>query len=372
MKLNKLKKKENFSGSRSAFNGMKKLKVSAPGKLHLLGEHVVVHNKPAILVAVDKRCFVEIASRKDNKIKVRSKNYKKAITTSFEKVAEKFIRAQKDWETYNENNDIKLLKSITQDPLDYPLIIIGQFLNYYKLKTIGGFDLIIDSEVPVGCGMGSSGSLAVSIIGALSLFVNKPFDKKKINEIAFLCEQKKHGKPSGGDNSTSCFGKLVWFKEDEGIKPLGFGVSKEITKNFYVINTGIPKETTGEMVSLVRDLFSKRELFVQEILDRQEELVKDLRLALEKNIPRQIPGIIKSGEANLEKLGVVSTFVKKIIRDIEDSGGAAKICGGGGITKATGMILIYHTDLQILQKVLKSYHLSLNQLTLGVEGLREE
>ncbi|MBI4097501.1 MAG: mevalonate kinase [Candidatus Levybacteria bacterium] len=349
-----------------------RIKVSAPGKLHLLGEHTVVYNKPAILVAVDKRCFVEIASRKDRKIKVSSKNYKTSTLRRIEEIAEKFDKAQKDWETYNENNDVSLLKSITKDPLDYPLIVIGQFLNYYKINSIGGFDLIIDSQVPVGCGMGSSGSLAVSMIGALSLFTNKPFDKKIINEIAFLAEQKKHGKPSGGDNSTSCYGKLVWFKKDEGIKPLGFGVPSQITKNFYIINTGTPKETTGEMVSLVRKLVEKKPLFAQEIFDKQEELVKDLRLALEKNIPRQIPGIIKMGEANLEKLGVVSKFVQKIIRDIEESGGAAKICGGGGKTKSTGIILIYHADLQSLKKVLRPYKFNPTQLTLGVAGLRKE
>ena len=351
---------------------MNKIRVSAPGKLHLLGEHVIVYNKPAILTAVDKRCFVEIVARENKKIRLASKNYKKEITVSFEDLITKFEKAQKDWETYNEKNDIGLLKSITKDPLDYPQIIIGQFFNYYKIKSIDGFDLVIDSQVPVGCGMGSSGSLAVSIIGALSLFAGKKFDKKTINKIAFLAEQKKHGKPSGGDNSTSCFGELVWFKRDEGIKPLGFGVPSEITKNFYIINTGTPKETTGEMVSLVRDLLQNRPLFAQEIFDKQEELVKNLKLALEKNIPRQIPGIIKAGEANLEKLGVVSTFVQKIIRDIEESGGAAKICGGGGVTKATGIILIYHTDLQSLQKVLKSHHLNPTQLTLGVEGLRKE
>ncbi len=351
---------------------MKRVKVSAPGKLHLLGEHVVVYNKPAILAAVDKRCFIEITPRKDKKIKVLSRNYNTSALRSAEEVAEKFDKAQKDWETYNEINDIALLKSITKDPLDYPQIIIGQFFNYYKLKSITGFDLTIDSQIPVGSGMGSSGALSVSIIGALSLFAHKPFDKKKINEIAFLAEQKKHGKPSGGDNSTSCYGKLVWFKKDEGVKPLGFGVPPAITKNFYIINTGTPKETTGEMVSLVRDLFSKRELFTQEILDRQEELVKDLLLVLEKNIPRQIPGIIKMGEKNLEKLGVVSPFARSLIRKIEESGGAAKICGGGGITKSTGIILIYHTDLKNLKKVLKSHQISVNELTLGVEGLRRE
>jgi mevalonate kinase len=126
------------------------------------------------------------------------------------------------------------------------------------------------------------------------------------------------------------------------------------------------------MVSNVRKLVEENELLTKEIFDRQEELVKDLRLAIEKNIPRQIPGIIKRGEANLEKIGVVSDYVKGIIRDIEASGGAAKICGAGGTTKSTGIILIYHTDLQKLEKVLKSHQLTPTQLSLGVEGLREE
>jgi mevalonate kinase len=350
---------------------MKRFKVSAPGKLHLLGEHVVVYNKPALLVAVDKRCFVETVSSENN-IKVYSKNYKKELAHTKEEVLEKFEKAQKDWELYNENNDVDLLKSITKDPLDYPFIVIGQFLNFYKINKTDGLEITINSDVPVGCGMGSSGSLAVSLIGALSLFFDKPFDKKTINEIAFLAEQKKHGKPSGGDNSTSTFGGLVRFKKDEGIKPLNFSVSEEISKNFYIINTGTPSENTGEMVSLVRKLLEEKPLFAQEIFDKQEELVKDLYLALEKNIPRQIPGILEMGEMNLEKLGVVSDYVKGIIRDIEESGGAAKICGGGGTTKSTGIILIYHTDLQKLKKVLESHKLTPAQLSLGVEGLRQE
>ena len=129
---------------------MTHIKVSAPGKLHLLGEHVVVYNKPAILAAVDKRCFIEITPRKDSKIKVTSKNYHTSILQSIEAIAKKFKKAQKDWETYNKNNDIVLLRSITADPLDYPLIIVGQFLNYYRIKSIKGFDLNIDSQIPVG------------------------------------------------------------------------------------------------------------------------------------------------------------------------------------------------------------------------------
>jgi mevalonate kinase len=351
---------------------MKIIKVSAPGKIHLLGEHAVVYNKPAIIAAVGKRCFVEIFPLTDEIIKVKSHNYKKELTTNLKEVIKKFNKSQKDWETYSENNDIALLKSITKNPLDYPLIIIGQFLSYYKLNSANGFELIINSQISVGAGMGSSGALAVSIIGALSLFTNKPFDKETINKIAFLCEQKKHGKPSGGDNTTSCFGGLMWFKKDEGMKPLDVVLPADVSGNYFIVNTGTPSETTGEMVSLVRGLMEKEPEYIQKILDAQEKLVHDLLPALETGNDNEIIKIIKAGEQNLEKLGVVSLFVQNIIRDIEESGGAAKICGGGGKTKGTGAVLIYHQNLKILEKVLKSHNLNISRLDLGVEGLREE
>jgi mevalonate kinase len=349
-----------------------KLKVSAPGKLHLMGEHAVVHNKPAIITAVNKRCFVEISSRKDRRIRIISENFKKESVVSFAEIITLFQKAQKRFETYNQNNDIALLKSITKGPQGYALLIVGEFINYFKLESIEGFDLKINSQIPIGSGMGSSAALAVAITGALCLFTNQAFDKKEINKIAYLSEQKKHGKPSGGDNATSCYGGLVWFKKDEGLKPLDIKIPKNITNNFYAVNTGAPAETTGEMVSHVKNLLKKQPKSTQAIFDDQEELVKNLLKVLENGNGDKVMRIIKEGEGNLEKLGVVSPYVQKIIRDIEESGGAAKINGGGGIKKGTGILLIYHSNLKNLKKMLKSHQLNIEQLTLGVEGLRKE
>jgi len=63
---------------------------------------------------------------------------------------------------------------------------------------------------------------------------------------------------------------------------------------------------------------------------------------------------------------------QKLIQEIEDGGGAAKICGGGGITKATGVILAYHSEPAKLQETAQKYQLPHYESVLGVEGLREE
>ena len=355
---------------------MKAIKVSAPGKLHLLGEHAIVYGKPAIIAAVDKRCFVEITSRKDKKIEIVSKNLKASKLFAEKEIVAKTQDAQVKWESYVKTNDIFLLKSIVSDPLGFPAIIVGESLEYLKKKLPFGFTLSIKSDIPVGSGMGSSAALCVSVAGALSLLFSNKLNKETINDIAFLCEQKKHGLPSGGDNAACCFGGLIWYRKETAdlkiIKPVPFGFPKKIAKNFLVIHTGTPTESTGEMVSIVKDLYKQKVEFVESILSSQEKLVRELLSVIKGGDDTLMIRIIRVGEKNLESLGVVSEFSKSIIRKIEESGGAAKICGGGGRQRGTGVLLAYHHDKKVVEKIANNFNLLHFTIILGEEGVRRE
>lgn len=355
---------------------MKSIRVSAPGKLHLLGEYAVVYSKPAIIAAVDKRCFVEITPRKDRTIDIVSINLKANKIVTEKEIIAKTKTAQIKWETYIKTNDISLLKSITSDPLDFPIIVIGETLKYLKKSLSAGFKLSIKSDIPIGSGMGSSAAVAVSVAGAVSLFFNKTLDKDVVNEIAYLSEQKKHGFPSGGDNAASCFGGLIWYRKETPdlkiIKPIPFAVPQKLAKNFVAIHTGTPVESTGEMVSAVRALYKKNSEFVDKILSNQEKLTRELLSVIKNDDGTLMIRIIRAGEKNLEKLGVVSDSAKTIIREIEKIGGAAKICGGGGVKKGTGIILAYHKTPVVLDKVALHFKLENSKIMLGEEGLRRE
>ena len=355
---------------------MKTIAVSAPGKLHLLGEHVVVYGKPAIIAAVNKRCFIDVAPRKDKKIEIVSHNLKIGKITTEKEIIVKTKDAQIKWERYIKNNGISLLKSITSDPLHFPVIVIGEAIKYFKKSLPVGFKLSIKSDIPIGSGMGSSAALAVSIAGALSILFTKKLNKEVINEIAYLSEQKKHGFPSGGDNSASCFGGLIWYRKETPdlkiIKPVSFAFPKKLGKNFVAIHTGTPAESTGEMVSIVRALYKEKAEFVENILSSQEKLTRELLSAIKNDDDTLMIYIIKVGEKNLESLGVVSDLSKALIRDIGKKGGAAKICGAGGKQKSSGVVLAYHKNPELLNDIAKHYSFSFEPIVLGAGGVREE
>lgn len=306
-------------------NNKKSITVSAPGKIHLLGEHVVVYGKPAILTAVDLRVTINIAPS---------------------------VRFQGPRE----------LRKVIE-----PIIKKG-----LKIKHIPPYKLAITSQLPIGAGLGSSAAVSAAYIAALLSFLKVKWDLDLVNKLAYEAEKVFHGNPSGGDNSTVVYGRLVWFRKEHPdlkiIQPIPFSIPFKLAKNFILINTGKPAETTKEMVELVATHKNK----YKKVFDEQEQLVRELLPAVQTGNEKEFMRIIKTGEKNLERIGVASHFVKSIIRKIEQVGGVAKICGAGGKTGPTGVLLCYHPKPSVIQNIAKSYNLDYFKTALGVEGVRQE
>lgn len=279
------------------------IKFSAPAKIHFLGEHSVVYGKPAILAAVNLRLTVTIIPSGD--------------LSDFLKPVEKIIKSK------------------------------------FKIPPHG---IKIDSQIPIGAGLGSSAAISATYIAAVLTHAKIKWDKNTVNELTYEAEKIFHGNPSGGDNTTVVFGGLIWYRKEfdflKTFSPLPFKIHKNI-KPFLLIDSGKPVETTKQMIE-------KAKPKIKSILDNQEQLVKELALALKTGNEKGLIRIIRAGEANLEKIGVVGKKAKEIIREVEKSGGAAKILGGGGFKEGSGMILCYNTKLKGLK------------ITIGEQGLRKE
>jgi len=356
----------------------KEVIVSAPGKIHFLGEHVVVRGKPALLTAVDMRSTVTLVPNDSQSVEISSRNFGKSISVPVGEMQARRERAQGLWEQFRDGNDMQVLRSITSDEMEFPIIAIGETLHYFQRELPSGISVNIDSEVPIGAGLGSSAATAVSVVAAMTSFLGEDVESNKsvINDIAFLVEQKRHGLPSGGDNAVVTHGGLIWFRKETPdlklIQPVPFNIPPEIANNFVIIDTGRPKESTGEMIGIVSSLYKSDQPLVDGIFDDQERLTRDLLSALKSGNEAALMEIIKAGSSNLQKLGVVSPSTKALIAEIEAAGGVAKICGAGGSTEASGVMLSYHPDKKILDSIALAHNLKCYETALGAEGLRSE
>jgi len=311
-------------------NKGRSITVSAPAKLHLLGEHSVVYGKPTILTAIGLRTTVTISQGRT--------------------IQKDFIFLQ------------KIIEKIIKKEL--------------KLKKMPLYSMSLSSQIPLGTGLGSSASLSASYIGALLSYLRVTWNLQLINRLTFEAEKMFAGNPSGGDNSTVVYGGLIWFRKENPIlkliHPLPFSIPQKLAKNFVLINTGKPEETTAQMVALVKNLYERKPKHVNKILEDQERLVKELLPVLKRADEKEFLKIIKEGEKNLENLGVVSKSAQSIIREIENAGGAAKIIGAGGVKNASGMLLSFHKSRRVIVSIAKSYNLSYFSAKLGVEGVKIE
>jgi len=312
--------------------------VSAPGKIHLLGEHTVVYGKPAILAAIDRRIYVRI---KNHELRIKNKNGL-------------FI---------NSDYGNRLIKDA-----------IVVFQKTFSIDKLPPFKIEVNSQLPIGSGLGSSAALSAAIIGALMKFVKNIWNPARINELTYEVEKIAHGNPSGADNTTVVFGGLVWFRREfDFLKSIwSLPISSYKIPQFILIDSGRPEETTKEMVDGVARLYKRNRKKMEEVFNDQERQTKKLLLALRKGDKKQLINAVRNGQRNLEEMEVVSDFAKKIIRGVEKEGGAAKVCGGGGRKKRSGIILCYHENLAVIKKIGEKYGLPIHDVKLGGEGIKLE
>lgn len=301
---------------------MKRVVVSAPGKVILMGEHAVVYGKPALLASVNSRLTVTISkSPAFQIIAAEGKDYIQHII---------------------ETN--RLAFRIPSDPL-------------VAIK--------IESAIPVGYHLGSSAALGAALIGALSFFFRNIWNPSQINQLAYESEKFIHGNASGVDPAAVISGGLIWYRKEldflRSIWQLPFKPHSRLNR-FFLIDTGRPKETTGEMIALVAKNMKRNPEKMQTHFDLNEQQVKRITVALKEGNEEELIDAIRIGERTLEGMGVVSSGVMSLIRNIERVGGAAKILGGGGKSDGAGYVLCYTS------KPKQNYL----PLVLGQEGIRLE
>ncbi len=208
---------------------------SAPGKIILFGEHFVVHGSKAILAAIDKRVTVTSTLTEDKTIKVDSElgTLEVPISSSHEEVKSEFR------------------------PFVY---LANKMIN--SNQNVNGLKITINSDIPVGVGLGSSSACCVAATASIYGLVEegsgsggnvdlqfKKLSSEELVNISIEAEKTIFPDTSGADCTVCTYGGMIVYDKINGIEKIDNTKYKikdfeTVTDlNFIIANSMIPHST---------------------------------------------------------------------------------------------------------------------------------
>lgn len=208
--------------------------VSTPSRICLFGEHQDYLGLEVIAAAINLRFYAKISKRNDDyiHIKIRDESINTLNQTNDKNLYEEKIIDLKSPIIYDHKRDY--LKSSVN-----LLLKKGYDIN-------GGFDIVMDSEIPIGKGMSSSSTMIIALIKSILEAIDSE-DKnnpQKIAKLGFLAEVAEFNEPGGMmDHYTSALGELVHLNFENGDTKV-HNIDKKIPGCFILFDSKEAKNTT--------------------------------------------------------------------------------------------------------------------------------
>jgi len=274
-----------------------KSKASAPGKIILFGEHFVVFGIKAILCAIDKRITVTAEKTFDNKITIES-NIGNLVA------------------------DPKTPINKIDSPLRPFYFLADMIIRKQEEKS--GLKITVDSEIPLGVGLGSSSACCVAGAAAISGIFEKK-SKEEILQMAIEAEKTIFPNTSGADCTVCLYGGLIQYDKKNGYSR----IDSEPNFELVIANSKI-EHSTKEVVSNVKQFKEKNEERFSKMCTQENELIEDVLVCLKNNDLKCIGRNLIKNQKYLEIIGVSNEKLRNMIEIATKYSFGAKITGAGG------------------------------------------
>ncbi len=319
------------------------MKVHAPGKLILSGEHAVVYGHPALTMAVNRYAVATASPQRLPLISfdLSDFSYERGLTlTALNRLKS---RIKQKYQRFM-SGDFKI-RDVLQKPVELAQFAFSLFLETLNLTLTQGIRVHLQSSIPIGCGMGSSAATVLSVVHAIANHLQVELSAESFFQLGLKAENMQHGYSSGLDVRVSLHGGCILVDN-------GQVYSRQIpTVPMYLVNTGIPITSTGECVVHAASHFK-----TNAIGNTFTEVTHGLDRALQANHLIDVMRFIRENHRLLTHIGIVPQRVQRFIREIEQMQSAAKICGAGSVAgEKAGVVLIVTEDKAALEKVCERY-----------------
>lgn len=322
-----------------------------PAKLIISGEHAAVYGKPAVLTTIDSYVETRILPESNSKqISPQiSISVPKLSLTSHDDPGSLFNFWRALQERYRRfvDGEFNLSEVLPGGPIDLIRAAAAVFYfnetrsedNAVGFNSAGPVQLVVDSNVPIGCGLGSSAAVALSVITALDAWHRVLLDRKWLFELALTVERFQHGHTRGVDLAVMLHGGCVTVVNGEVVSRHQLPDFERL--GLSLILTGTPECSTGECVAQVKARFG-----LDSIWSEFEQVTNGIALLLQRsagseNDRKSFKELVRANHNLLCRVGVVPSRVAAFIGELEQLGGAAKICGAGAVRgQFAGVVLV--------------------------------
>lgn len=320
------------------------MKVHAPGKLILSGEHAVVYGKPALAMAVNRYAVATAMPQLLPFISFSLSDlaYERKLTlTALHQLKSRIKQKYRRFIA----GEFKI-RDVLQKPVELAQFVFSLVYETLNLKLTQGIKICVQSDIPIGCGMGSSAATVLSIAHAIAHHLHRELSSELIYRLGLEAENMQHGHSSGLDLRVSLHGGCILLEDGEMY-------SRAIpTLPMYLVNTGTPDAGTGECVDAVAHHFK-----TSQIGDDFAAVTHQMDQALQDNNLLNVQHAIHENHRLLSYIGVVPQRVQQFIADVEAIQGAAKVCGAGTVLgEKAGVVWVLADDLNALTQLCERYH----------------
>lgn len=312
----------------------------APGKVIFSGEHAVVYGRPALALAVNRFATTTIIEQpgygiwfeflNDNLKYVANLQELKTLKTQISKRYRKFTGGKCG------------IKDVIHNPLEFIQYAFIYLVENLFLPVNKGLKIQVELTLPIGCGMGASSAVILSLIHALINYYGHTLTIDKYLYFGREIENLQHGRSSGLDLFLSFHGGCYFFIDGNA--------NKRNLPNipFVLVNTGQPEVSTGECVEKVAHYLQNGDL-----ADEFTQITMTMDLALQQNNLEMFAESIQKNYQLLNEIGVVPKKVADFISAIEARGNVAKVSGSGAIHGEKAGIVLVVGDKEISDLVMK-------------------
>ena len=282
---------------------------SAPGKVYLFGEHAVVYDEPAVPCAIERRATVDVTARSDGRLRVDAGD----LTLDGFTVEYGGDGAP----------DVDVPESLVAAATDYVDGAVEQAREAADAPEIG-FDVDIESAIPLGAGLGSSAAVAVAGIDAATRELGVELPPEELAERAYRVEHDvQEGEASRADTFCSAMGGAVRVAGEDCRR-------LDAPALPFVIGYDGGAGDTGALVAGVRELREEYG-FAADTVSAIGRLVRQGERALDANDRDELGRLMDVNHGLLSALGVSSRSLDAMVWAAREAGArGAKLTGAGG------------------------------------------